>query len=114
MGHRSQRPTRGGATMAKKISIAEAETQLAELTTRVAEQGEHYVIERDGKPVAALVSIPDLSRLEGEREQDSRPIGFRGLIGLWHDVDLDEIDKMVADIYAAREKDYGRPVDLSD
>jgi prevent-host-death family protein len=100
--------------MAKKISAAKAQAELAELLTRVAESGERFVIERDGQPIAALVGATEAARLDAEPDDDSRPIGFRGLIGLWHDVDPAEIDKMVTDIYAAREKDTGRPVDLGD
>lgn len=107
--------------MAKQISAAEAKARLSELMTRVAEQGEHFLIERDGEPVAALVSVPELAQLE--QTWQANPIeaagesdwgGFQSLIGLWPEVTDAEIDAMVADIYAARERDLGRPVDLSD
>lgn len=50
--------------MAKRVSAAEAKAKLAELVGSVAHGGERILIERHGKPVAALVSTEDLERLE--------------------------------------------------
>jgi prevent-host-death family protein len=44
----------------KRISAAEAKTNLSELLSRVAYGGERFVIERRGKPVAALVSVDEV------------------------------------------------------
>jgi len=49
--------------MSHKVSAAEAKTHLSELLSRVATNNERIVIERRGKPVAALISILDLSTL---------------------------------------------------
>lgn len=46
--------------MVKKVSASEAKAQLAELVLGVAYRGDRVVIERRGKPVAALVSVEDL------------------------------------------------------
>jgi len=106
--------------MTKSISEAEAKAQLTELLTQVAEHDERIVINRDDMPIAVLISLPELARLtttqKTETEKPGEPEwkGFQSLIGLWHDVDPAEIDKMVVEIYAARERDLGRPVDLSD
>ena len=53
--------------MTKRISAAQAKAHLSELMAQVAYGGEHYVIERRGKPLAALVSVDDLERLEQGR-----------------------------------------------
>jgi prevent-host-death family protein len=107
--------------MARKISAAKAKAQLAELLTRVVENGERFVIERDGKPVAALVSIPELARLEridqaNSEESADEPEwkGFQSLVGLWPEVTDAEIDEMVAKIYADRERSIPRPDQLGD
>ena len=96
---------------AKKISAAQAKAKLSELLARVAYGDERYVIERRGKPVAALVSVGDLERLNGEEvESDEEPKGLLALVGLWADLVTDEeIDDMVAHIYAEREKNMGPP-----
>ncbi|MBI5018643.1 MAG: type II toxin-antitoxin system Phd/YefM family antitoxin [Deltaproteobacteria bacterium] len=45
------------------LQVAEVREALPELLRR-AEEGEHFVIEREGREVAALVSIEDLRFLE--------------------------------------------------
>jgi|SRR6266542_4145895 len=49
---------------AKTVDTHEAEARLAEYLDRAALKGERIVVERDGTPVAALVSMADLMRLE--------------------------------------------------
>jgi prevent-host-death family protein len=56
------------------VSVAEAKKRLSELMSRVAYKGERFVIERRGRPMAALVSADDLRRLE------ERPPKPRGLL----------------------------------
>ena len=72
------------------------------------------MIERRGRPLAALVSMDELKRLEEEEADVVRPPGFLALIGAWGELGDAEIDAMIADIYAAREQDTGRPVVLED
>lgn len=50
----------------EKVGTHEAKTHLSEYLNRVRYGGERIVIERHGKPVAALVSTQDLARLEEE------------------------------------------------
>lgn len=47
-----------------RVGTHEAKTHLSEYLNRVAYGGERVVVERHGKPVAALVSLDDLQRLE--------------------------------------------------
>ncbi len=42
--------------MSKKLSVADAKKHLSELMSRVAYNKERFLIERRGKPMAALVS----------------------------------------------------------
>jgi len=100
--------------MTTRVSVAKAKAELSALMAAVAYQGRHVIIERRGRPMAALVSVDDLEQLDRVRAASVRPRGALALIGAWSDVDDREIEAMVADIYAAREQDTGRPVELGD
>ena len=50
--------------MAQVLSVTDAREQLAEITGRVRFAGERIVLQKHGKPVAALVSPSDLETLE--------------------------------------------------
>lgn len=46
--------------------------------------------------------------------REVNPQGALALIGAWGEIDDQEVDAMVKDIYAARRLDTGRPVELED
>jgi prevent-host-death family protein len=94
----------------KKVSAAEAKAKLSALVAEVAFGGQWVVIERRGKPLAALVSMSDLARLEQGRATSSQPRGALALVGAWRDVPEEEINALISAIYATREQDLGRPV----
>jgi len=98
------------------IRVTEAKAQLSALMARAGFGGERFLIKRRGKPLAALVGVEDLERLEGERGDASPRSSRRGalaLVGAWGDLAEDgEIDTMLEEIYASREIDTGRTVDL--
>lgn len=98
--------------MTRKVSAAQAKAQLSALVVEVAYGGQHIVIERRGKPLAALVSIGDLEHLESEHATSDQPRGALALVGAWRDVPDEEIGLLISDIYRARERDTGRPVHL--
>lgn len=55
------------------VSVGEARRNLAELVAKVGFGGKRVMLQRHGKPVAAVVSIEDLRRLEElEQVDDSR------------------------------------------
>ena len=58
------------------VSVVEARRMMSELLSRVAYAKERVVVERKGKPMAALVSIEDLRRLEA-LEPDASSIRAR-------------------------------------
>ena len=58
--------------MQTAASAAQAKAHLSDLMAQVAQGGEHYVIERRGKPLAALISVDDLERLEQGRATSAR------------------------------------------
>ena len=98
--------------MAKRVSAAKAKAHLSDLIAEVAFGGEHYIIERRGRPLAALVSVSDLERLEAGRARPTRPAGALALVGAWRDVDDQEMDSLVNALYERRARDTGRSVSL--
>lgn len=98
--------------MTKHISLAEVRANFAAVVDQVLHRGEYVVIERHGRPVAALVSVEDLRRLEAERPSGERPAGALALVGAWEGVEDSEVDTFLADVRAARERDTGRRVRL--
>ncbi len=42
----------------------------------------------------------------------ARPKGALALVGAWREVNEQELESMIEEIYAARERDLGRPVEL--
>lgn len=96
----------------KRVSAAQAKAQFSALVAEVAFGGQHVVIERRGKPLAALVSVSDLEQLEQGRAASAQPRGALALVGAWREVPDEELDALVAEIYGDRERDRGRPLKL--
>lgn len=58
--------------MSRKVSVRKAQDNLTELFARAEQAGERFVIERNGKPLGAIVSVADLERIERmTRNEDS-------------------------------------------
>lgn len=96
--------------MTKRIDAADEQARLPLLIEEMTRGGSPIVIEQAGSPVAVLVSVEQFERAQQTAERP--PHGALALLGLWADVGDDAIDEMVEHIYAERERDYGRPVDL--
>ena len=56
--------------MARHVSAREARASFAELTDRVRYTGEPVVVEKQGQPFVALVSLEDLALLEALRRSE--------------------------------------------
>lgn len=93
--------------MENVMSVADAKKHLSELMSRVAYNKERFLIERRGKPMAALVSAEDLARLE---QEPASPKGLLAAVGAW--ADFDDLDQVIEDIYRHREQAQDRPVPL--
>ncbi|MDP6511075.1 MAG: type II toxin-antitoxin system Phd/YefM family antitoxin [Dehalococcoidia bacterium] len=98
--------------MAKRVSAAQAKARISALAAEVAYGGQHIIIERRGKPLVALVSVAELELLEQGQATSARPQGALALAGAWREVEDRDMDSLAEDIYAGREKDTGRPVDI--
>jgi prevent-host-death family protein len=95
--------------MAASFSTADIKARLSELIGRVTHTHERLIVLRRGKPVAAIVSIEDLRRLESldaaqAKGDDIHPI--MRAYGGW--ADRDDLDELIAEIYANRETAIGR------
>jgi len=94
--------------MINKLSVAQAKARLSEVLSRVEDKGERYVIQRRGKPVAAVVPIEDL------------PLEERLAAGDWLGSLLDmgaagrELGKRLDQIVPARAGRSPRQVSLDD
>lgn len=101
--------------MTRKVAAAEAKARLSELVSRVAHGGERIVIERHGKPVAALVSMADLGKIDTQAEPSAQADPWLRLIESGgFGVDDEVIDRMVELIYAERARNTAPPIDFSD
>ena len=100
--------------MTQRVSVAQAKAQLSALMAQAAYGGQHIIIERRGKPLAALISV-DESRAWRSSATTTAPRrthhGSAPGATLMTD---EEIDTFIADVYAARERDLGRPVELDE
>jgi len=61
----------------KHVSAMDLRRSIGELLTRVRYGGESFVIEKNGEPVAALISIEELSRLQGVEKPAQEVIAER-------------------------------------
>jgi len=98
--------------MAQRISIVEAKAKFSEVVDGVLHGRGNYVIERRGRPVAAIVSIGALEQIEAIEPSAPHPGGALAILGAWGDVPDSEIDAFLVDVRAERDRDTGRPVHL--
>jgi len=86
-----------------RISVAEAKRRFADVLGAVRYRGEHYVIERNGTPMAALVPLADLP---ARAEQPERS-GFLALVGAF--ADEPEYAESLSDTVSGRSAQRSRP-----
>lgn len=99
--------------MTKSFSTADIKARLSEMIGKVVYGHERLVVLRRGKPVAALVSLQDLRRLEaldlaGAEKPDVHPI--MRAFGGW--AERDDLDTLTDEIYQHRAATRGREVEL--
>ena len=56
--------------MAKRVSAREARAHFAEITDEVRYTGEPVIVEKQGRPFVAMISIEDLDALERMRREE--------------------------------------------
>lgn len=85
------------------ISVAEAKRRFADVLGTVRYQGERYVVERNGTPMAALVPVADLHETDGAVKQP----GFLALVGAFQDEP--RYAESLADAVSGRRTQRSRP-----
>jgi prevent-host-death family protein len=95
-----------------RIGLAEAKAKLSAVVDDVRLRSCRYLIERHGKPAAAIISVEELGKLELLDQPKTQPAGALALVGLWADIGDAVIDEMVEHIYKSRETDMDRDVSL--
>ncbi len=96
--------------MSKRVSTAEAKAHLSALMAQVAEGKGHVIIEKRGKPVAALVSLKDLVNL-GKAPPSiltGKPTDLLANLDVDSGITDEIIDELVELIYKDRERDAAR------
>lgn len=88
-----------------RIQVAEAKARFSELLDR-ASRGERFLVMRHGRPMAALVSPAAAVAPE------FAPAGLATVAGVL--AEWEDIDAVVADLYAARERAQDRPAPALD
>ncbi len=107
--------------MIRRVSAAEAEAQFATLIAEVADDGAQIIIERPGRPLAALVGADVVEETRptdavsiipaaDQTENQGAARGALALVGAWNALTDREIDDLVAEIYERRDDDQRRPV----
>jgi len=91
--------------MPKNIGVAEVKKSFSAVISEVLLKGEHFVIEKKGKPMAALVSVQELQRIEGSKEREKKK-GLLAAIGAWED--FEDLESTVSDIYKKRKRSKDR------
>lgn len=59
-----------------------------------------------------MTNMKDCDRSEQEPATPERPKGALALVGAWRDVNEQELESLIEEIYAARQQDVGRRVEL--
>lgn len=85
--------------MPRNIGVAEVKKSFSAVISEVSLKGEHFVIEKKGKPMAALVSVNDLQLIECSKEKGKRR-GLLAAIGAWED--FEDLEGLVSSIYERR------------
>jgi prevent-host-death family protein len=75
---------------------------------RVIKGGGQVIIEKRGKPLAALVSVDALELIEQQQTTSANPQGALALTGAWGELKDREMDALLADVQAERGGDACR------
>ena len=91
--------------MTKNLGVAEVKKSFSTVISRVSLKGEYFVIEKKGKPMAALVPVQDLEKIAdgGEKKPNK---GLLAAIGAWED--YKDLEKTIDTIYGQRKKSKDR------
>ncbi len=85
--------------MLKKISAMKARQNLGQLLNEVSLRGDSYIIERAGKPLAALVDLEQFQKLQENQNADLRAV--RKMWNKMTGAEVQEIQEAIAEAIKA-------------
>lgn len=88
--------------MVKKVGTIQLRKDLTALLVEVVDNGRRFIIEKRGKPLAALVGVEALELIEQQQTTSADPQGALALAGAWGDLKERELDALLADVQAER------------
>ncbi len=88
--------------MVKTVSAVQLRKELSALLSHVVDSDGHVVIEKRGKPLAALVRVDALELMEQKRTTSASPMGPLALTGAWGELKDREMDALLAGVHAER------------
>jgi len=91
------------------ISIAEAKSKFSEIIARTIYAGERFIVRRRGKPVAAIVGIDDLRKIQLTNSSEDTGT-LLAAAEAW--ADFKDLDRVIEDIYRSRRKSTDRKVTI--
>lgn len=86
--------------MSKTIGVAEVKRRFSEVIEKVSRDGEQIIIQKNHKPLAAMVSLKDFEIVKKSGRRENK--GLLAAIGAWDD--FEDIDGLIKQIYMARRK----------
>ncbi len=96
----------------KSVTVAEVKRRFSEVLGSVRYQGERLIVMRRRQPMAAIVPLEDLHKLQALERQTSgggSPRGLLAAIGAWED--YNDLDQLIVEIYEARDAAASRRVE---
>ena len=94
--------------MVKRVNTIQLRNDLTALLAEVVDKGRHFIIEKRGEPLAALVSVAALELIEHQRTTSVDPQGALALAGAWGELKEREMDALLAAVLAERGGDACR------
>lgn len=93
--------------MPKEMGVADFKKHFSSVINQVSLNGEHFIIKKKGRPMAAVVSLKELDMIERSEHKRKRK-GLLAAIGAWED--FDGLEKTITAIYDKRRKSKDRPI----
>ncbi len=94
----------------QRMNVAEAKKKFSEILARTAYNGERFIINRRGKPMAVLIGLDDFALLEQRRRSSEKPQGLLAAAGAL--AGFENFEEIMTDVYRSRRESTGRAVRL--
>ena len=94
----------------QRMNVAEAKKKFSEILARTAYNGEHFIINRRGKPMAVLIGLDDFALLEQWKRSSEKPQGLLAAAGVL--AGFEGFEEIMNDVYRSRRESPGRAVRL--